>query len=246
MLIDIRRHQYYLKDAYKPPVQCTHPLMPGKVEIDFNSDTGLWLTPEEWCARKRNPHPYDLEQPNLQDAPQNKEGKIYWKISDNKIDYENPTHILQLLNHYINLLKHCYEHPESNTRMLLFDLEHLIEETDLTDVEQYILEQRVAHRNVFIVQQVLAAEGYPMSDQQIRNLSHTKIPKKLATTATRLRLQSEVANGILETLECSRCHKRLPKDTFFFARSRDKRTGYCSQCKACQKAQREQKKEEKL
>ena len=85
-----------------------------------------------------------------------------------------------------------------------------------------------------------------MSDQQIRNLSHTKIPKKLATTATRLRLQSEVANGTLETLECSRCHKKLPKDTFFFARSRDKRTGYCSQCKACQKAQREQKKEEKL
>ena len=72
-------------------------------------------------------------------------------LDDNKIDYENPTHILELLNHYVNLLKHCYEHPESNTRMLLFDLERLIEESDLSDVEQYILEQRVAHRNVFII-----------------------------------------------------------------------------------------------
>jgi hypothetical protein len=35
--------------------------------------------------------------------------------------------------------------------MLLFDLERLIEESDLSDVEQYILEQRVAHRNVFII-----------------------------------------------------------------------------------------------
>ena len=246
MLIEIRRTQYYLKDSYKPPMRCLNPILPGKVEINFCEDTGLWLTPEEWCARKRNPKPRDIEQPDLQDAPQNEEGKIYWKISDNKIDYENPTHVLELLNHYVDLLKHCYEHPENSTSMLLFDLERLIEEADLTDVEQYILEQRVAHRNVFIIQQVLASEGYPMSDLQIRTLSRTKIPKKIATTATRLRLEGEAACGLIETLECSKCHKKLPKDVFFFARSRDKRTGFCSQCKACQKARRDQKKEEKL
>ena len=72
-----------------------------------------------------------------------------------------------------------------------------------------------------------------MSDLQIRTLSKTKIPKKIAATATRLRLESEAASGTIEILECSKCHKKLPKDVFYFARSRDKRTGFCSQCKTC-------------
>ena len=85
-----------------------------------------------------------------------------------------------------------------------------------------------------------------MSDLQIRTLSKTKIPRKIAATATRLRLESEAASGTIETLECSKCRKKLPKDVFFFARSRDKRSGFCSQCKACQKTRRENKKEVKV
>ena len=38
---------------------------------------------------------------------------------------------------------------------LLYDLEDLVGKSDLTDVEQFILEQRVAHRNVFIIQKAL-------------------------------------------------------------------------------------------
>ena len=83
-----------------------------------------------------------------------------------------------------------------------------------------------------------------MSDLQVRNLSRIKIPRKIAATATRLRLECEVANGTIETLECSKCRKKLPKHVFYFARSRDKRSGFCSQCKACQKAARDRKKEE--
>ena len=52
-------------------------------------------------------------------------------------------------------------------------------------------------------------------------------------------------NGEIETLKCSKCGKSYPKDPFYFARSRDKRTGYCSQCKACQKAKRDAAKEAK-
>lgn len=61
MLIDIRRHQYYLKDSYKPTLKFFNVAPPGRSEIDFESNTGLWLKPEEWCARKRNPKPFDLE-----------------------------------------------------------------------------------------------------------------------------------------------------------------------------------------
>ena len=183
-----------------------------------------------------------MEQPALEDAPENDRGQLFWKVSDNTLDYENPKHILALLNNYVNLLKHCYDRPDSTTRAILYDVERLVEESHLNDVEQYVLEQRVAHRNIFIIQQELAKEGIILSDLQIRTLSGEKIPKKLAKTATRLRLESDLKTGRIEGLECSKCHKILPKDPFYFARSRDKRTGYCSQCKNCQKTKREENK----
>lgn len=245
ILIDIRRHQYYLKDAYKPSIKFFNVPAPTKIEPDFNCDTGLWLRPEEWCGRKRNPKPFDMEQPALEDVPEDEEGNLYWKISDNKLDYENPTHILAILDNYVNLLKHCYDKPYSNTRLILFDMELLIENTNLTDVEQFLLEQRVAHRNVFVIQQALAEEGIIYSDLQVREITRKKIPKKLSQTATRLRLESDLNTGRIEGLECSKCHQILPKDPFYFARSRDKRTGYCSQCKECQKASRERRLQEK-
>lgn len=96
----------------------------------------MWLPSEEWCARKRHPHLGDREQPLLQDAPRNyATGYIYWKLSDNKLDYEDPTHILALLDNYVSLLKRCYAHPESDMRQICWDLERLIEESNLTDVE---------------------------------------------------------------------------------------------------------------
>ena len=81
-----------------------------------------------------------------------------------------------------------------------------------------------------------------MTEAVIRDTMRKKIPRKLANAATKLRLESEVIRGEKETLECSKCHTIYPKDVFYFARSRDKRTGYCSQCKACQKEAYEKKK----
>jgi len=47
---------------------------------------------------------------------------------------------MAILDNYVNLLKHCYDKPYTSTRAILFDMELLIENADLTDVEQYILE----------------------------------------------------------------------------------------------------------
>ena len=245
MLIDIRRHQYYLKDSYKPTLKFFNVPPPGRVEFDFNCDTGLWLKPEEWCYRKRNPKPFDLPQPALEDAPEDENGNLYWKISDNKIDYENPDHILALLDNYVSLLKHSYDKPDSSTRTLCFDMELLIENANLTDLEQFLLEQRVAHRNIFMMQQFLAEDEIYISEATIRETIRKKIPRKLANAATKLRLESEVIRGEKETLECSKCHTVYPKDAFYFARSRDKRTGFCSQCKVCQKESYERRRDKK-
>ena len=239
-VIDLRRQQYYIKDVYNPTLHFFNVKPASHSKIDFLHDTGLWLPSEEWCARKRHPHLGDREQPLLQDAPRNyATGHIYWKLSDNKLDYEDSAHILALLDNYVSLLKRCYAHPESDMRQICWDLERLIEESNLTDVEQFVLEQRVAHRNLFVIQKALEAEDITLSDTQLRNMARNVIPRKLANTAKRLRLESEVASGHRGTIKCSRCGRSLPRDPLYFARAKDKKTGYCSQCKDCQKIQRD-------
>lgn len=37
-------------------------------------------------------------------------------------------------------MKHYYDKPYANTRMLLFDMEYLVENANLTDIEQFLLE----------------------------------------------------------------------------------------------------------
>ena len=235
-VIDLRRQQYYIKDVYNPTLHFFNTNHATHSAVDFMNDTGLWLTPAEWCARKRHPAPYDLRQPAYSEAPRNhKTNSLYWKLSDNTLDYENPDHILALLDNYVSLLKRCYAHPESDTRQICWDIERLIEYADLTDVEQFLLEQRVAHRNLFVIQKALAAEDINLSDSQIRHTTRVIIPRKLANAAKRLRLDVDVQSGRRTTIRCSRCGRELPRDPLYFARAKDKKTGFCSQCKDCQK-----------
>ena len=91
----------------------------------------------------------------------------------------------------------------------------------------------MAHRNLFVIQKALEAEDITLSDTQLRNMARNVIPRKLANTAKRLRLESEVASGHRGTIKCSRCGRNLPRDPLYFARAKDKKTGYCSQCKDC-------------
>ena len=241
-LIDLRRQQYYIKDVYNPTLHFFNVKPAGHTAIDYLNDTGLWLSPAEWCARKRHPHAGDLPQPAYQEAPTNyKTGATYWKLSSNKLDYENPAHILALLDNYVSLLKRCYAHPESDLRQICWDIEHLIEQANLTDIEQFVLEQRVAHKNLFVIQNALEAEGITLSDTQLRNLARTIVPRKLANAAKRLRLASEVETGRRSTIRCSKCGRELPRDPLYFARAKDKKTGFCSQCKDCQKQLRDQR-----
>lgn len=109
-------------------------------------------------------------------------------------------------------------------------------------MEQFLLEQRVAHRNIFVIQKVLEEENITLSDTQLRHIMRTVVPRKLANTAKRLRLESEVATGKRPTIKCTKCGRQLPKDPMYFSRAKDKKTGYCSQCKECQKRQRDSNK----
>lgn len=233
--IDLQRQQYYIKDVYNPDIHFQNFTPSSGSDFEFDTPAGYWLSPEEWCARKRHPHPFDLPQPPIQDAPANDQGQIFWKTGDNVFDFENPTHILALLDHYAALLKHNYEHLNSNARFLCMDLERYVGMANLDEMEQFILESRVAHRNSFVVAKILREEGYDLSDARIRTLQRKTIPRKIAAVATRERLLSQMTRKEIPVQICHKCRTPLPLDNFFYSRDRSASNGFCRTCKDCQK-----------
>ena len=58
---------------------------------------------------------------------------------------------------------------------------------NLDELERYVLEARVAHRNRNIILRYLNEDGYDISEGRLRTLSRVLIPKKIAAVATRER-----------------------------------------------------------
>lgn len=237
-LIELRREQYYIKDVYNPTLHFFNVQKNSHSKVEYLSDTGVWLSKQEWCARKRNPKKYDLPQPALQDA-KTKDGQYYWKLSSNEINYEDSHHILALMDNYVRLLKKCYPHPDSDLRHICWDLERLVDNADLTELEYFLFVQRIAHRNIFQIQKALAEEHIVLTDATIRRMMRMTIPKKIAKTATRLRIESEAATGKRPSFSCLKCGTTYPLSNLYFTKANDKRTGYTTICKECQKKSRQ-------
>lgn len=115
------------------------------------------------------------------------------------------------------------------------DLERYVGMADLDELEQYLLECKVAHRNTFIIVKTLAAEGYDLSEARVRTLQRKIIPRKIAAVATRERLLSQMTRKEIPTQICHKCRTLLPLDNFFYSRDRSSTTGFCRTCKDCQK-----------
>lgn len=221
-----RRSNYHLKTHYAEP------------NFSLTENTGLWLSPDEWCARYRHPKPTDLRQPTYENAPRDKDGNLFWLVSDNALSLENPIHVRTLLQHYTDLLLECYDKINSDLRALLWDLEDAISQANLTDLEQFLLESYVAHRPIYQIQTILQQENIELSDVKLGRTMRIYIPKKIALAAAKHRL---FCDPTIPRKTCSRCGQALPLHPVFFAQSREKRCGYCSQCKECQKAKYKEK-----
>lgn len=238
MLIDMRRTQYYIKDAYKPTLHFVDVPAPDPQIFNFDRDTGYWLELEEWCRRKRSPKPHDIEQPPLQEVPRNEKGQLFWYVSYNRIDYEDPKHIYALLRNYVDLLRKSYAYPQSSTRTLCYDVEYYVGEAALSDKEYIILTLMVAHKNNFIILKVLEQEGYSVSESQLNNMMRRQIPKKIADTAHKLRLLDEAQHNLIPNKICKMCHQVKPKDTLFFGKNAARKDGYMNVCRECEAKRR--------
>lgn len=231
-LIQLRSQQYFLYETTYPTLptarrsSCTY-------DYDYDAPTGYWLKPADWLYRRRNPHPFDMPQPPLGRVPADEQGRIFWRVADHTIDYENPRHIYALIKHYASLLHHSYTKLNSNTRCLCWDLERYVSMAHFSELETIVLWDTVAHRDMFVVMKELKEFGYDVSPTQVSNLARRIIPKKIAAIAKRERIFSEAARGLVPTQQCRACRQVLPLDPLFYTRDRSRSSGFGTVCKEC-------------
>ena len=104
-LIDIRKHQYYLKDAYKPTLHFQKMDHPKPQFYDWSGDMFYWIPYEEWQRRTAKTYTHTISS-NLADYETRGEGdqlEVKWVVCRHTFDWENPYHVRALMTHYHTL-----------------------------------------------------------------------------------------------------------------------------------------------
>lgn len=242
-LIDLRRHQYYLKDSYKPTLHfqgCDHP---KQQFINWAEDAAYWMPLDQWQRKVNNSLLHSVSK-NLDDYETriNSDGEteVRWVVSRHTFNWEDPNHIKALINNYQLMYDFFKEKLDTYGRTLIFDFERYREMANLSPVREFILDkkiQRVPPQEIsFLLQEQF---GLKYTENYIGHIVLHEIPEKIAAVATRNRM-------LLETPEedrkvCYRCGRALPRNTLFYSRNRNRKDGFSSVCKECEKIRRIEK-----
>lgn len=239
MLVDLRRQQYYLKDAYKPALRFLNTRSGGQHSIDFTSDAAYWLSPEEWQQKADSyllPMDRDPDHHEHRTLPDGTT-EIKWTIRHQEFDWENIEHIKALIEYYGAIYQQNYDDTMSWGRTLIYDFDRYADAANLTEEQEYILMRRIDHASYPIIQQeVLEKFGIKYSDNHICTIAMHQIPKAMALAARKRRLIVETPDS--EKKKCTRCGRLLPRDTAFFTLHGERKDGLASRCKECDRERR--------
>ena len=236
-LIDMRRHQYYLKDAYKPTLHFLKIDHPSIQLYDWDSDTSDWITEEEW--RRRVDNRFFLSR-NLADyETEIRDGQLYvrWYIRKHNFDWENSFHIRMLFANYASLYEQVWDHPQSWGRSLIFDFDRYTTLCDFNELWQHIILRKIDNVPYSVILRELQEKfGTTYTENHLGVIITKEIPNAIAKKAKELRLLVETP--IENCKICNACKKTLPKHTLFFGQNITRLDGWASSCKACEKKRR--------
>ena len=238
-LIDIRRHQYYLKDAYKPTLHFQNMDHPKTQFYDWTGDSFYWISRAEWERKVANSYTH-LVSKNLADYETRGEGdtlQIKWVVCEHTFDWENPKHVRAFLNHYHTLYEAMREKLDTYGRTLLWDFDRYVSLCDFSELRLFLIEMRkLGLQHDDILEEVRAQYAIEYSHNYLVSVISGEIPNKIAKTARRLRL--EVETPASQRKKCIHCGRLLPKDTIFFSRNNAHKDGLSNTCKDCDRANR--------
>lgn len=243
-LIDLQRHQYYLRDSYKPTLHFQNMDRPKQQFIDWSSDSAYWMPLDQW-QRKVATSLLSSVSKNLEDYetrvnPVSGETEVHWIVRRHTFDFENPAHIKAFIN-YMDLLQDFF-HDKLDTygRALLFDFERYREMAHLSDVRNFILDKKIQKLPYTEISLLLQQKtGLYYNENHLCTILAKEIPDKIAVAAQKHRLIVDTPAS--QCKKCCTCGRLLPKDPLFFVKNRSRKDGLSSNCKECEKRKRIEK-----
>ena len=238
-LIDIRRHQYYLKDSAKPAIHFQNLDHPKTQFYDWCGDSFYWISYNEW--EKRVTHSYTSRiSRNLADYETRGEGdqlEVKWVVCEHTFDWENPKHVRALLNQYCVLYDALQEKIDTYGRTLLWDFDRYVSMCNFSELRLFLIELRkqgMAYDD--ILEEMRARYAIEYSPNYLVSIISNEVPKKIAQVAKMERLQIETPKE--QCKKCIHCGRTLPADLLFFSRNNAHKDKLSNTCKECDKVNR--------
>ena len=239
ILIDLKRHQYYLLESYKPTLHFANISHSTTPTYNFDSDTFYWMTRAEWDKklekmRYRSDISRNLEDYETRENPITGELEIKWLVRRHTFNWENSWHVKNLILHYSAIYMQCYDKMDSWGRTLIYDFDRYATLAELSPAREFILLRRIDRASPEQIAEDLRMQfGLDYKPNHILEILDKEIPQKIADTALRLRLLKETP--MEERKVCPQCKQALPATPLFFYRNASKQFGVESSCKECQR-----------
>lgn len=238
-LIDIRKHQYYLKDSYKPTIHFQNLDHPKAQFYDWTGDSFYWISREEWAQRVTHSYTSRVSK-NLKDYETRGEGddlEIKWVVCEHTFDWENPKHVRALLNQYCTFYEALKDKLDTYGRTLLWDLDRYISMCNFTELRLFLIELRKQGMQYDdMLEEMLAHYGVAYSPNYLVSIVSTEVPNKIAKVAKMLRLENETPPE--RRKKCIHCGIAFPKDPLFFSRNNSHKDKLSNTCKQCDRKRR--------
>ena len=241
-LIDMRRHQYYLRDSYKPHIFFLNVKPPQPQSTNFDSDACYWLSFAQWRRKLLNSkNPFTST--NLRDYETkfiNGKYMVKWVVRHQQFDWQNHEHVRALLNNYSAIYMQDWDKLHCWGRALLFDFDRYVSMANFSPVREYILTRRIDRaKPAEIATEIQEKFGLSYNEDHISTIITKEIVKQISLSAKRHQLIIETPHSNCK--QCFRCKKWFPKNTMFFGINRSHKDGFASNCKDCERKRRIQK-----
>ena len=247
-LIDMRKQQYVLKEAYGGTEHLFNPNVTKSAQL-----ASAPLDPIDWERVWFYPLGLvDVPRDNRWVSPQDYEEKISpWdRFMDlgllkgyQVIDFTNGEHIYLLTKAYQDLSVAADQENDGTCAAILKTLKFYVDKAKLSEARQLIWELKCGQaNNEFIRKEVNSKFGTSYNENYISTLFKQNICTEVAAAA---RLHADYFINRADPTSwkiCSGCGQRKLRDTREFMRKSKSSDGLASRCKECEKAAREARK----
>lgn len=235
-LIDLRRHQYYLKDAYKPTIHFLAADHPKRQYMNWSSDSCYWISRADWEQRVNST--FFPVSKNIEDYETRNEGnEVKWVVRRHTFDWEDPNHVYALICNYLNLKNLLWDKLDTDGHALLMDFDRYRKMANLTDVREYILDCKInQYTQSEICHKLQVKYGLKYGESRLYAIINREIPDKIIEAVRKHRLLTTTPAE--QCKKCTTCGRLLPRDNLFFVTNRSRKDNFASRCKECERALR--------